>query len=252
MLDVKIEKILPVTEARDSFNKLIDEVESSDELYVLTKNGKPAAVLVGVHHLEKLTGTSEEELMDQTNQNASNDANVVPVTTDDTAQTTSAVPATNTPEPLTEEAAPMTPAVEENNSEMPLQSTITNNPVEETTPLTSTEPIENIAAQTPVSEPQQSGATADPLSSANPTASETTMPTPADDTSAEDPLDFLSDNSDPISPAPEAPVSAPDTTMSTPAAMPTEAPVATEPVPAATPVPETPVNSTTPPTQPSA
>lgn len=63
MLEVEIDKILPVTEARDNFNKLVDEVESSDSLYVLTKNGKPCAVLVGVHHLEKLTGTSHEELM---------------------------------------------------------------------------------------------------------------------------------------------------------------------------------------------
>jgi prevent-host-death family protein len=64
MLEVKIDKILPVTEARDNFNKLVDEVESSDEMYVLTKNGKPCGVLVGVHHLEKLTGTSHEVLME--------------------------------------------------------------------------------------------------------------------------------------------------------------------------------------------
>jgi len=65
MLEVKIENIIPVTEARDSFNKIVDEVEGSDQLYVLTKNGKPAAVIVGVHHLEKLTGTSHEELIDE-------------------------------------------------------------------------------------------------------------------------------------------------------------------------------------------
>lgn len=63
MLDVNIEKILPVTEVRDSLNKIVDEVESSDELYVVTKNGKPSAILVGVHHLEKLTGINHKELM---------------------------------------------------------------------------------------------------------------------------------------------------------------------------------------------
>lgn len=56
MLQVNIEKILPVTEARDMFNKIVDDVEGTDELWVLTKNGKPAAVMVGVNHLEKLTG----------------------------------------------------------------------------------------------------------------------------------------------------------------------------------------------------
>lgn len=63
MLEVKVENIIPVTEARDSFNQLVDKVEGTDEMYVLTKNGKPSSILVGVHHLEKLTGTSHEELM---------------------------------------------------------------------------------------------------------------------------------------------------------------------------------------------
>lgn len=61
MLEVNIEKIVPVTEARDMFNKIVDDVEGTDELYVLTKNGKPAAVVVGVNHLEKLTGQSHSD-----------------------------------------------------------------------------------------------------------------------------------------------------------------------------------------------
>ena len=63
MLDVNIEKILPVTEVRDSLNKIIDDVENTDELYVVTKNGKPTAIVVGVHHLEKLTGIDHKEMM---------------------------------------------------------------------------------------------------------------------------------------------------------------------------------------------
>lgn len=62
MLEVKVENIIPVTEARDKFNQLIDGVEGSDDLYVMTKNGKPSAILVGVHHLEKLTGDNHEDL----------------------------------------------------------------------------------------------------------------------------------------------------------------------------------------------
>lgn len=63
MLDVDIEKIIPVIEAKEKFDAIVVEVESTDGLYVLTKNGKPCAVIVGVHHLEKLTGTSHEVLM---------------------------------------------------------------------------------------------------------------------------------------------------------------------------------------------
>ena len=62
MLEVDIDKILPVTEARDNFNKIVDEVEGTDHMYVLTKNGKPSAVIVGVNHLEKLTGKTADEL----------------------------------------------------------------------------------------------------------------------------------------------------------------------------------------------
>ncbi|HOZ03643.1 MAG TPA: type II toxin-antitoxin system prevent-host-death family antitoxin [Candidatus Woesebacteria bacterium] len=62
MLEVNVDNILPITAARDSFNKIIDEVEGGDELYLVTKNGSPAAIIVGVHHLEKLTGTSHKTL----------------------------------------------------------------------------------------------------------------------------------------------------------------------------------------------
>ena len=59
MLEVQIENIIPVTEARDKFNQIVDAVEGTEELYVMTKNGKPAAIVVGIHHLEKLTGESQ-------------------------------------------------------------------------------------------------------------------------------------------------------------------------------------------------
>lgn len=67
MLDVKIENIIPYTEARDAIGELTDKVANSDDLYVLTKNGKPAAILVGVHHLETLTDISHKELIDEEN-----------------------------------------------------------------------------------------------------------------------------------------------------------------------------------------
>lgn len=62
MLEVKIENIIPVTEARDKLNQLIENVEDSDEMIVMTKNGKPTAILVGVHHMEKLTGEDHKEV----------------------------------------------------------------------------------------------------------------------------------------------------------------------------------------------
>jgi len=63
MLDVDIEKILPITEVKQNLEKIVTDVEGNDDLFVITQNGKPAAVIVGVKHLEVLTGMSHEDLM---------------------------------------------------------------------------------------------------------------------------------------------------------------------------------------------
>ncbi len=105
MLDVDIEKILPVTEVRDSLNSIIDKVEGGDDLYVVTKNGKPSAIIVGVHHLEKLTGIDHKELMA--------DADSAPVKTDDGAADTdkilSAVDSGTGIAPATTSSGPIVP-----------------------------------------------------------------------------------------------------------------------------------------------
>lgn len=63
MLDVDIEKILPISSVRELLNSIVDEVANSDEMYVVTKEGRPAAIVVGVHHLEVLTGISHKDIM---------------------------------------------------------------------------------------------------------------------------------------------------------------------------------------------
>lgn len=109
MLEVDIDKILPVTEARDSFNKIVDEVEGTDHMYVLTKNGKPAAVVVGVNHLEKLTGKTTNEL-----------TSIVEKKADETPVVEEIKTANSAPEvPL----APQTKAPSENPSAAPIPET---------------------------------------------------------------------------------------------------------------------------------
>ena len=63
MLEVQIENIIPVSEAHDRFDQIIASVSTSDDLYVLTQDGKPSAVIVGAKHLETLTGDKHTELM---------------------------------------------------------------------------------------------------------------------------------------------------------------------------------------------
>lgn len=114
MLSVDIEKIIPVTSARDMFNKIVDDVEGSDELYVLTKNGKPAAVVVGVNHLEKLTGETSGEIMTKVDQATEEpkDDDEEPVKPFDTSPATPPAdePAISTPTTPSTDAFSATPA----------------------------------------------------------------------------------------------------------------------------------------------
>lgn len=130
MLEVQIENILPVTEARDKLNQLIDSVESSDNMYVMTKNGKPCAILVGVHHLEKLTGEKHEELFgnnnksNETEESMDDPMNPTPAQSDDTNAAAPAADASQaaTPAPAADDtAAPaggMPPVVSDSQSAM--------------------------------------------------------------------------------------------------------------------------------------
>lgn len=54
MLQVPIDKILPVTEARANISKLVDDVVRGD-IYVLTRGGRPAVVVSSVEYIKKLT-----------------------------------------------------------------------------------------------------------------------------------------------------------------------------------------------------
>lgn len=164
MLSVDIEKIIPVTGARDMFNKIVDEVEGSDELYVLTKNGKPAAVVVGVNHLEKLTGESTSEIMAKADQAATKETpafgSETPPATDGepTSPPDLGAPNEPTPAPPTEEktAAPMPPA----DSDLTPETPAATEPTSSTDPFTpATQPPASPTG--PTSAPGISGGSAD-------------------------------------------------------------------------------------------
>ncbi|MFA5926686.1 MAG: type II toxin-antitoxin system Phd/YefM family antitoxin [Patescibacteria group bacterium] len=114
MLEVDIEKILPVTEVRDSLNKIVDEVSANDILYVLTVNGKPSAVVVGVHHLEKLTGIANDSIATVAPQTpitggTNSVVTPTPVQQTDDAAASSGLPEPTTPSPVQPSIDPTTP-----------------------------------------------------------------------------------------------------------------------------------------------
>ena len=60
MISVPIDRIVPLTDARDNFSRLISDIETlSDGLYVLTKGGKPAIALINIKYLEEIMGNKE-------------------------------------------------------------------------------------------------------------------------------------------------------------------------------------------------
>ena len=52
-------KILSLSEAKIKFSELVDSVQSMDEEFVITKNGRPAAVLVNPDEFESWKETIE-------------------------------------------------------------------------------------------------------------------------------------------------------------------------------------------------
>lgn len=55
MINVPIDRIVPLTDARDNFSKIVSELEGQhDGMYVLTKGGKPAIALINVNYLAEL------------------------------------------------------------------------------------------------------------------------------------------------------------------------------------------------------
>jgi prevent-host-death family protein len=68
-MEVKIMKALSVSEAKMKLSGLIDTVNATDEEIMITKNGRPAAVLVSPEEFESLKETvavrSDSALMEE-------------------------------------------------------------------------------------------------------------------------------------------------------------------------------------------
>ena len=62
-------KILSLSEAKMKLSELVERVHSTDEEVIITKNGRPAAVLISFHEFESWKETidiqSNKELMDE-------------------------------------------------------------------------------------------------------------------------------------------------------------------------------------------
>lgn len=65
-------KTLPLTEAKNKFSRIVDAVADRDERVMITRNGRPAAMLINPDRLKSLIATldilSDPEMMRQIRQ----------------------------------------------------------------------------------------------------------------------------------------------------------------------------------------
>lgn len=56
MIHADLDKILPEDDALERITSIIEEVEENQELFIITKSGRPAAAIINIDYLEELTG----------------------------------------------------------------------------------------------------------------------------------------------------------------------------------------------------
>lgn len=67
MFKVPIDKIIPVTSARAKIASLVNDVQKDKSLYVLTRSGKPAAILASIDYInDKKTHALEKKKPEHT------------------------------------------------------------------------------------------------------------------------------------------------------------------------------------------
>lgn len=54
MFEVPIDKIMPVTIARAKISSLVRDVQNTKSLFVLTRGGKPAAILASIDYIKNI------------------------------------------------------------------------------------------------------------------------------------------------------------------------------------------------------
>src|SRR5688500_9946255 len=77
MLSVQIDRIIPIDEAKEDFEKIIatlSEESAGDNLFILTRDGKPAVAVVNIRYLSDITGDDIEANEDFKTSESSADA----------------------------------------------------------------------------------------------------------------------------------------------------------------------------------
>lgn len=156
MINVPIDKIVPLTTARDTLSKIVAEVETNTPMYVLTKGGKPSVAVVNIDYLEKaLNG----HLVTETADNSPTNQDVSPEPTTETLSTTLGQPsiekvveptATPSTESLPEPPSVVEPSQPSTETSAPSMPLVSDAPTvnDQSPPVPSSKPADQ-PAQTP-------------------------------------------------------------------------------------------------------
>jgi prevent-host-death family protein len=129
-LKVSLENIIPLTEARDHFSQIVNEVQK-DKLYVLTKGGKPAVAIVDVKYLEHITGGGAKiEHVQEEIRKAPEKVGLPPMVEHKTQPTTPSAP------PITPSTPPVAPPITRPTPPPVQQQGVTIQPPKPATPST--------------------------------------------------------------------------------------------------------------------
>jgi prevent-host-death family protein len=59
-----MDKVVPISEVRNRLPQIVNKIIATNERYIITRGGKPAAILISPEELETLEILADEELID--------------------------------------------------------------------------------------------------------------------------------------------------------------------------------------------
>lgn len=101
MFNVPIDKIIPVTHARAQISFLVRDVQQTKSLYVLTRGGKPAAILASIEYVNENLPTKKIEETHDLEQYNNIDNNLAEVQTHPTSNNKLSNTDVNSTNPIT-------------------------------------------------------------------------------------------------------------------------------------------------------
>lgn len=63
MIEVPIDRIIPVNEARSQFDRIMEDIQTDSLYVVISKEGKPSAAIINIDYLEKVTGDTRPKMV---------------------------------------------------------------------------------------------------------------------------------------------------------------------------------------------